>query len=163
MLKEKKPFMRGFGYALRGLWGMVRRERHFRCHLCATYYVTAFAVLYDLERTGYAVLFVTIFLVLALETVNTVVEAVVDMKSQRHTKFGRFAKDAAAGGVLLAAVGAIGVAVSLFCHVDKLAAAWQTLIASPGWMCAFAVPVIPCILFIVGRKKWNKAEEDEYL
>ena len=49
------------------------------------------------------------------------------------------------------------------CIRDRLVAAWQTLIVSPGWICVFAVPVIPCILFIVERKKWDKAEEDENL
>lgn len=155
--------MIGFHYAFKGLLGMIMRERNFRVHLCTVYYVIAFSVLYDLDRSEYAVLFVTIFLVLALECVNTVIEAVVDMKTSRRTVFGKFAKDAAAGGVLLGAIGAIAVAICLFWNGQKLLFAWDAFLASPIWICIFVIPIIPCILFIIGKKSWQKCREDKYI
>lgn len=50
-------------------------------------------------------------LVLALELVNTAVEAAVDLVSPARRETARIAKDCAAGAVLVAALGALGVGI----------------------------------------------------
>lgn len=155
--------MIGFPYAFRGLIGLIVRERNFRIHLVAAYYVTVFSFLYGLDRSEYAVLAVTVFLVLALECVNTVVEAVVDMKTMRRTVYGQFAKDAAAGGVLLGAIGAVAVGICLFGNIEKLWQAWHVFSGSDFWICMFLVPLAPLVLFVIGKKSWKKPGGDKEL
>jgi diacylglycerol kinase (ATP) len=48
--------------------------------------------------------------VLALEGVNTAIEAVVDLASPQYHDLARRAKDVAAGAVLIAALGALIIA-----------------------------------------------------
>ena len=65
-----------------------------------------------LSATEWAILAVTIGLVLSAEMFNTVVEALVDLTSPDFHPLAKIAKDAAAGGVLLLAI--TGVIVGLF-------------------------------------------------
>jgi len=54
----------------------------------------------------------SIFFVMAMELVNTAVEALVDMYCRgKHHPLAKLAKDAAAGAVLLAAVQALAVGI----------------------------------------------------
>jgi diacylglycerol kinase len=53
-------------------------------------------------------------MVLALETMNTAVEATVDALDQPPSELLKHAKDAAAGSVLIAAIVAVVVALMIF-------------------------------------------------
>jgi diacylglycerol kinase (ATP) len=50
---------------------------------------------------------------LALEAVNTAVEAVVDLVAPHYHPLAKIAKDAAAGALVFAVLGSIGVAVAI--------------------------------------------------
>ncbi len=72
------------------------------------------ALAWRLSRIEWIILILTIALVLAMEAVNTAIEAVVDLASPQFHPVAKLAKDVAAGGVLLAAIGALAVAFLLF-------------------------------------------------
>ena len=57
-------------------------------------------------------------LVMGLETVNTAIEAVVDLVTEEKRPLAKKAKDAAAGAVLIAAIMAAGAGLLIF--VPKL-------------------------------------------
>ena len=62
---------------------------------------------------------ITLFgLVMGLETVNTAIEAVVDLVTEEKRPLAKKAKDAAAGAVLIAAIMAAGAGLLIF--VPKL-------------------------------------------
>ena len=56
----------------------------------------------------------TAMVVLALEAVNTAVEAVVDLASPQIHPLAKIAKDAAAGAMVLAVIGSVLVALAVF-------------------------------------------------
>lgn len=144
-----RRFWRSFVYAGRGVWFCLRRERNFRIHLVTAAYVLGFAPAFDLTRSQWAVLCLTIALVLAAEAVNTAVEQVIDRVSpERHPAAGA-AKDAAAGAVLLCAAGAVGVAVALFWQPAVwmgLAAGWRE---QPWRLALLALSIAAALWFIV--------------
>jgi diacylglycerol kinase len=74
--------------------------------------VAAAAVL-RLPAAGWAVLFLTIALVVGTELLNSAVEAVVDLVSPGDHPLAKRAKDVAAAAVLVAAAGAVAVGVCL--------------------------------------------------
>lgn len=76
------------------------------------------------DRVEWALLLLCIILVLALENLNTAIEATVDLASPQQHPLARIAKDTAAGAVLLAAIGSVGVGVLIF-----LPRLWPLLIA----------------------------------
>ena len=100
--------IRSFGYAFAGVGGMFRTQRNAQIHvvvMCAVI-IAGFAL--RVSATEWLALILSIALILALEALNTAVEAVVDLVSPQPHPLAKRAKDVAAGAVLL---GAIGVAV----------------------------------------------------
>ena len=99
-----------FRFALRGLRLTFAAEANLRIHLAIAETVLYLAAVERLDAALWAVLILAIALVLALELVNTAVERAVDLTvGERRTPLAAAAKDAAAGAVLLGAVGAAAV------------------------------------------------------
>lgn len=107
-------FLRGFTYAGRGFWHVVRTQRNMRVHLvAAAAAVTAGAVL-AIGPVQWACVALAIGMVLAAEIFNTVVETIIDLQTRQSHPLARVAKDGAAGAVLVTSVAAVGVAIAVF-------------------------------------------------
>ncbi len=106
--------LRSFGYALAGLGWLVRTQRNARIHLVIALVAVALGAWLGLSGPEWAVLLLTIGLVLAAEAFNTALEAAVDLASPEWHALARIAKDVSAGGVLVLALAAVGVGVALF-------------------------------------------------
>lgn len=106
--------MRSFGYALDGLRFIAATQQNWRVHVVLAVGAVLAAAGLGLTPTEWALLVLTIGLVLALEAVNTAVESAVDAMPGSSSDEKRRAKDCAAAGVLLGALSAVGVAAVLF-------------------------------------------------
>jgi diacylglycerol kinase (ATP) len=103
-----------FDYAFQGILYATRTQRNMRIHLLAAA-LAMFAVLFlRLERAYVALVVICIALVIALELVNTAIEAVVDLMTVAHHPLAKIAKDAAAGAVLVMSMGATIVGYLVF-------------------------------------------------
>ena len=78
------------------------------------------AALLGLSRAEWAILLLTIGAVLALEGVNSAIEAVVDLVTEEYHPLAKSAKDVAAGAVWLMALMAAAIGALLF--LPRLAA-----------------------------------------
>ncbi len=103
-----------FGYAVSGLFYCFRTQRNFRIHLSIAIIAGITGLLFGLSSAEWAVLAVTVVLVLTAEMVNTMVEALVDLVTVRYHPLAKVAKDVAAGIVLLTATGAVAVGLLIF-------------------------------------------------
>ena len=111
---EDNRFWSAFDYAFQGILYATRTQRNMRVHLVAGA-LALFATLYlRLERAYVAVVVIVVALVIALELVNTAIEAVVDLMTVAHHPLAKIAKDAAAGAVLIASLAAIVVGYLAF-------------------------------------------------
>jgi len=108
-----RRFLASVRYALSGIALAVRKERNMRIHLIATAIVVLLALWIGLRPVEWAVLLALFGLVIGLELVNTAVERVVDLVSPERHPLAKAAKDAAAGGVLAAALFAIAAGLIL--------------------------------------------------
>jgi len=106
--------VRSFGHAFRGLGDLLRTQPHARIHLAATVVVIVAGLIKGLDRFEWALIALAIAGVWTAEAINTAIEAVVDLASPQWHALARRAKDVAAAAVLLAALGAVGVAVAVF-------------------------------------------------
>ena len=106
--------VRSFGYAFSGIAQLIRRQRNAQIHLFLSAVACGAAFVWGLSRIEWLILVLTIAIVLSMEAINTALEAVVDLASPQFHPLAKQAKDVAAGGVLLAAIGALGVAFLLF-------------------------------------------------
>ncbi len=103
-----------FEYAGRGLVAAMASQRTMRIHVLVACAVSVAVMWLELPVADTAVLIVAMAGVLAVELLNTAVEAVVDMHADgRHDALAGRAKDLSAAAVLVAAAGAaiVGVVV----------------------------------------------------
>jgi len=99
-----RRFLASLRFAASGIAQGVRNERNMRIHLIAAAAVVLLAIWLDIRPVEWAVLLALCGLVISLELVNTAVERVVDLVSPKRHPLAKAAKDAAAGGVLVAAM-----------------------------------------------------------
>ena len=129
MRSEFKRFGKGFVYAWNGIRAAVREERNFRFHLCAAVFVYMAAALAEISPVETALLTICVFLVMALELMNSAVERAVDKPDTTHWWTAGAAKDMAAGAVLVMAIGTVIVAMCLF--MPRLGILWANFTLRP--------------------------------
>jgi diacylglycerol kinase len=103
-----------FGYAIEGMWHLVRTQRNAQIHLLVGACALALGAVLGIERWEWVALTLTITLVLAAEGVNTAIEAAVDLATMSRHPLAKVAKDVAAGTVLLCAVASVIVGCTVF-------------------------------------------------
>lgn len=105
---------KSFSYAFSGLRTAVREEPNFRIHLVFAGAALVLGAILGLSMIEWIVLTFTIFFVIILELLNTVLEAMVDLVSPDVKPAAKVAKDVSAACVLTAAFMSILVGVMLF-------------------------------------------------
>lgn len=102
-----------FGHALRGLVEVTARERNMKIHVLAGTAVGLVAAEVSLPPASRLALLLAVALVVSAEMGNSALEALVDLHGREIREEARRAKDAAAGGVLALALGAVLVAAAV--------------------------------------------------
>jgi len=111
---------RSFRAALRGFGWLILSERHFQLHLVAAVAAILLGLILGLTAVEWAILAVTIGLVLVAEAINTAIEHTIDLTVRQIDPLARTAKDIGAAAVLIAA--AISVLTGCFLFLPKLIA-----------------------------------------
>ena len=120
-MNNKSPnLIASFGFALEGIAHAFRTQRNFKLHVGITLAVIIAGVLLGISVEQWAILAVTIALVLQAELVNTALEAIVDHVAPEFHALAKIAKDCAAGAVFVSAV--VAVIVGLLILGPKLLA-----------------------------------------
>jgi len=103
-----------FDYAFSGILYATRTQRNMRIHLVAASLAIVATLYLRLDRAYVALIVLCIALVIALELVNTAIEAVVDLMTVAHHPLAKIAKDAAAGAVLVVSMASVIVGYLAF-------------------------------------------------
>lgn len=111
-------FMRGFGYAFSGIGHTIVTQRNMKVHLIVAAIALILCAVLQCTATEWALVITFIALVFAAEIFNTAIEAMIDLVSPEYSLKAKFAKDAAAGAVLVLAIAA--VAVGLIIYISAL-------------------------------------------
>ena len=113
-------FIRGFAYALNGIWNAAITQLNFRVHLvCAVIAVYAGYALH-ISQNEWLWIILCIGLVLVAELFNTALEFLTDLVSPEYNKKAGLVKDMSAGAVLVIAICAPMIGLIIF--VPKLLA-----------------------------------------
>ena len=118
--KRQHSLLVSFNYAIEGVIHVLRRERNMRVHFALATVVLVLAFAYDVTKVELMVLLVSIAFVLFAEMVNTAIEEMIDVSTQRYDPRAKIAKDVAAGAVLVASVVAATIGYLVF--VDRIRA-----------------------------------------
>jgi undecaprenol kinase len=109
---KNQSFQRRLGFALSGIITALRSENSFRVHVLAAAVVLGVLTWRRPAAVWWATMIVTLMVVLATELINTAVEHLADhLHPDQHPRI-KVVKDCAAAAVLVASIGAIGVAAA---------------------------------------------------
>lgn len=111
--RPKNP-LGSFRHAVEGVVHTFRTQRNMRFHFLTVAMVLLSGLLFRLGRLEMLILLFTSTLVVMAEMFNTAVEVIVDMITQSYHPAAKYAKDVAAGAVLIAAINAVVVGCILF-------------------------------------------------
>ncbi|GAC1443436.1 MAG: diacylglycerol kinase [Vulcanimicrobiaceae bacterium] len=111
---QNNRLLAAFDYAFAGILYATRTQRNMRIHLIAASLAVVATLCLRLDRAYVALVVLCIALVIALELVNTAIEAVVDLMTVAHHPLAKIAKDAAAGAVLVVSMASIIVGYLAF-------------------------------------------------
>lgn len=158
-MRAVKNLIRSFYYAFKGILGCIKTCRNFRIHMVATAYVLYFSRYFELGSAEYAVLFLTFGSVLAAEAVNSALEFTCDAVTGKYSDDVRRAKDSAAAAVLISAVFAVCVAVSLFAKPDIIASVVCDIASSAVKIAVFIFTVVVSVIFIFYKEILNNGKK----
>jgi diacylglycerol kinase len=114
---------KSFGYATKGIHHTYLTQQNIWIHSLFAISAIILGIFVDLTFVEWAVLTLTILVVLLAEMLNTVAETIVDLASPEYSGLGKIAKDIAAGSVLVAAIGAVIIGALLF--LPKILMMWR--------------------------------------
>ena len=146
----KKLFM-SFVYAFRGIFRTIANERNLRIHLTCVVYMVSILLFTDwftLSRTDWAILMLASAGVIGGEIVNTAIENAVNLASKEYTEYGKIAKDAAAGAVLVSALFAVIVGIIILFQPEAFKAMYEYFTGNLPLLGVLLLSIIPATLFI---------------
>ena len=110
-------------FALTGIFTAIKEERTMRNHAVSAVVVVLAGLIFQVSAIEWLFLFLSIFLVISFEIMNSAIENVVDLASDYHFSMrAKNAKDMAAGAVLV--VSGFAVITGLIIFVPKI---WNLL------------------------------------
>lgn len=114
----KARFDKSLKHAIEGITICVLKERNIKIHIFMMICVIVCGFLFDISYFEWIICLLLFGLVISLELVNTAIEAVVDLCSPQKHPLAKYAKDVAAGAVLMSAI--IAVIVGLLIFIPKI-------------------------------------------
>lgn len=118
--KGIKKFLLSFIYPIKGLRYAYRNEQNLAVDVGVALLVTIAGFIFKLNLVEWAILALTIGLVISCELINTAIEAVVDLVTEDYHPLAKVAKDTAAAAVFVFAI--IAVIVGLIIFLPKVIA-----------------------------------------
>ena len=151
-----KAFIKGFGYAFRGIAFGVINERNMRFHVSIFIYMMFFLLHYDffeVSKTQFAILLMMSSLVMAGELFNTGIERAADAATLEKNEFVKIAKDAAADAVLVLAIFSVAVGIIILYQPSAFTEMFCYFKNNPLYIAVLAVTLILDGIFILSGPK----------
>ncbi len=117
--QRSQKFIEAFKHAIDGVSHAYHTQRHLRFHFRILVVVLLLALALGFDRRDFLLLCFAIALVLITEMFNTAIEAAVDLHIETFHPLAKFAKDIAAGAVLVATINSVVVGILLFTDLHR--------------------------------------------
>lgn len=113
-----KRTFRAFGYSWEGLKYAYTHEQSMMLHVFATITAVGAGLFFGIDRYEWFFVLILIGLIVGIELLNTAIEAVVDLITEKRHPLAKVAKDTASAAVLILSVTAfIGGCVIFLPHI----------------------------------------------
>lgn len=107
-------FIRGFGFAFKGLWHACKTQLNFRVHLFCAAVAIALGFILKISAAEWLWIILSIGMVLLTELINTAIELLVDLVSPDYNEKAGRVKDMCAAAVLVTAITALVIGIVIF-------------------------------------------------
>ena len=109
-----RHIVKSFKFAADGIKEAFQSEKNMKVHSLLMVLAIALGIVLKLSSVEWAILTITIGLVLISEFINTSLEQIVDLVSPEKQEKAKIAKDVAAAGVLVSAIVEVLIGALLF-------------------------------------------------
>ncbi len=119
---KNKSLLEALCHSLDGIKYALQTERSLKIEFVLAIIAVGLGIFLELSLTQFAVIFLTIGVVLLAELMNTAIEVMLDLYTQEYNKNIKLAKDVSSGAVLVTSIASVLVAVVLLLPkiVDRL-------------------------------------------
>jgi len=107
-------WIESFNCAIEGILHAAKTQKHMKYHFMTATAALFLSLFLDISRMEFVLLTVSITLILFAEMINTAIEVTIDLIHEQYHPLARIVKDTAAGGVLIASVGALVMGYLIF-------------------------------------------------
>jgi diacylglycerol kinase len=114
MREQLRRHRQSFQNALQGFWWIIREHPNFRIHIAISVLVLVAAYEVGVTRVERIILIFAILVGLTAEMINTALESITDLVTREWRSEAKIAKDVSAAMMLVVAVGATIVGISIF-------------------------------------------------
>ena len=111
---KNKNFIEAWKKAFCGIWYTICTQRNIKIQLVIAVIVVICSIYFKLNITECMFLSFAVMLVIITEVMNTAIEEVVNLVTDKFHPVAKIAKDVAAGAVVLAALNAVIIAIFIF-------------------------------------------------
>src|SRR5262252_1962194 len=151
--RQGTGFFQSFVHAWSGLIHAVLYQRNMRIHMLAGILVGLVGMGIPLGLAEKVTLIFCVLLIFFAEILNTALEQLVDLAVEQLHEKARLAKDAAAAGVLVLAIGTVVIFVAILVHN------WHTVVSHTEQIqrqVLLGIPLTVCagVLMVPGQRGW---------
>ncbi len=105
-------FIKSIKYSLDGLFYAYRYEQSLWIHGCAVIIAIILGIIFQIKLSEWAIIFIALGIILALELINTAIEAAVDLTTTKIHPLAKVAKDCGSAASFVMSI--VSIVISLF-------------------------------------------------
>jgi diacylglycerol kinase (ATP) len=156
---KPKNWLESLNCAIEGILYVAKHERHMRYHFAIAVIVLLVSLFLNLSTFEFVLLAVSITFVLFAEVINTAFETITDIITAEYNPMIKAVKDMAAGGVLIASIGAaiMGYWV-LSRHIFPPMKLSLTLVKRSSELITIIALIIVIILVVILKSRLGKGK-----
>lgn len=113
-MKKVHKRLSAFKSAFQGITNSIESEFHMKVHFIAAFITIGLAYYLNIDPYEWMAIIICIVMVIGVELINTAIEHAVDLFHPNQHPLAGKAKDAAAGAVLIIAIGALIIGLIIF-------------------------------------------------
>lgn len=114
MINKSKNVISSFKYAFQGMFSALKTERNLKIHVTIMILVIIAGIVLKISKIEWIICIILFGLVIGGEMFNSAIETVVDIAMPDINPKAKFAKDAAAGAVLVLAIASAIIGFMIF-------------------------------------------------
>lgn len=114
MVEKSKNVISSFKYAFQGVFSAIKTERNLKIHISIMILVIVAGIFLKISKMEWIICIILFGLVIGGEMLNSAIETVVDIAMPDINPKAKFAKDVAAGAVLIFAISSTIIGLIIF-------------------------------------------------